>query len=68
MCGQCPCSLDQPVTLACPVTFVLGLDFLEDWLQSLINLAVEAGDMIKGADRSLCSPALVSMLTGSHVS
>lgn len=56
------------MTLACPVTFVLGLDFLEDWLQSLINLAGQAGDMIKGADRSHCSPALVSMLTGSHVS
>lgn len=54
------------MTLACSVTFVLGLDFLADWLQSLINKAGQAGDMIKGADRSHCSPALVSMLTGSH--
>lgn len=68
VCGQCPCSLGQPVTLACPVTFALGLDFLEDWLQSLIDLAGQAAGMIQGADRSHCSLASVSMLTGSHVS
>lgn len=56
------------MTLACPVTFALGLDFLEDWLQSLIGLAGQAAGMIQGADRSHCSLASVSMLTGSHVS
>lgn len=49
------------------MTFAPGLDFLEDWLQSLIDLADQAGDMIKGTDRSHCSIALVSMLTGFHV-
>lgn len=38
--------------LACPVTFVLGLNFLEDWLQALIDLADKSGDMVKGTDSS----------------
>lgn len=50
--------------LACPVTFVLGLNFLEDWLQSLIDLADQSGDMVKETDSSHWSTALVSMLTG----
>lgn len=50
--------------LGCPVTFVLGLNFLEDWLQSLIDLADQSGDMVKGTDNSHWSTALVSMLTG----
>lgn len=68
VCGQCPCSSGQPVTLPCPVTFALGLDFLEDWLQPLIDLAGQSAGMIKGADSSHCSPASVSVLTGSHAS
>lgn len=39
VCGQCPCSLGQIMTLACPVAFALGLEFPEDWLQSLIDPA-----------------------------
>lgn len=49
--------------VACPVTFVLGLNFLEDWLQSLTDLADQSGDMVKGTDSSHWSTALVSMLT-----
>lgn len=49
--------------VACPVTFVLGLNFLEDWLQSLIDLADQSGDMVNGTDSSHWSTALVSMLT-----
>lgn len=49
--------------VACPVTFVLGLNFLEDWLQSLIDLADQSGDMVKGADSSPWPTALVSVLT-----
>lgn len=49
--------------LACPVTFVLGLNFLEDWLQSLVDLADQSGDMVKGTDSSHWSAALVSMPT-----
>lgn len=53
------------MVLACPVTFVLGLNFLEDWLHSLIDLADQSGDMVKGTDSSYSSTALVSMLTDS---
>lgn len=56
------------MTLVCPITFARGLDFLEDWLQSLIDLADQAGDRIKGTDGSHCSTALASVLAGSRVS
>lgn len=49
--------------LACPVTFVLGLNFLEDWLQSLVDLADQSGDTVKGTDSSHWPAALVSMVT-----
>lgn len=56
------------MTLACPLTFAPGLNFLEDWLQSLIEPADQSGDMAKGKDSNHWSTALVSVLSHFHVS
>lgn len=48
--GHCPWFPGPLVTLACPITFAPGLEFLKDWLQSLIDPANStwAGDVVKG--------------------